>query len=208
MSRTPIDPQQLHQLYESHVGPDLQRALVAGVVEGYRTTWESAKDLQEEVQVQGWRYTRWNGVDSAILAVGKRFKSAGVKAAYVANTCETDVKHTELTIGPIVITVASVQDRNELPRSAAYRDNLAESNQLLFGDERIRPDRLWVPLLHIPNPELKLPAAIYAAFPDGTDQFAAEHLDLLARYPIDGAQGEKIADEAAPVRRTQTEKGS
>lgn len=209
MTHTLIDPQRLHELYDHHVTAEIQRALVMGVAEGYRVTWESCAVFEDEVRVQAWRYSRWNGIDSAILQVGRRFKGDGVQADYVANTCETDVCHAQLTIGPLLITAHAVQDIEELPRSAAYRDLLAESNQeTLFGPPRKKPEKLWVPLLHIPNPERKLPSAVFVAFPDGAGGTAAEPLHLLKRYPIDNDGAEKITDMAEPTRRIQSEKGS
>lgn len=204
------DPQRLHAHFDAQVPQEIQRALLMAVVDGYASTWtKCTKEFEEETQVQAWRFTRWIGIDSAMLGVGKRFKSSGVTTNFLANTPETDIRHAELRVGSIIITSCCVQERTELPRPAAYRNNLAQANQqTLFGTAPSKSDQLWVPIVHIPDASQKMPAAVYAAFPDGDGGYASEHVDLMARFPIIDTAAEKIADKADPTRRTQTEYGS
>jgi hypothetical protein len=208
-----IDPQRFHDEFDANVSMEVQQAIVRGVGDGYARTWSKCEaDYEDECKLQAWQYSRWNAIDSALLAVGKRFKSAGVSASFILNTEGSVIRHTELRVGKFIMTAAAVLAREDSPRPAAYRDLLAESNEdvySLFTRTRPKsPSTIWVPLLHIPDIKTKMPRAIFAAFPDKDYNFACEHIDLLARFPLVGNATETIRDMANPTMRTAVGKGS
>ncbi len=177
-------PEQLHARFESSVGSEIQRAIVRAIEDGYSSSWRDCQGRCEpETQHQTWRFTRWLTIEDALLAVGKRFKSQGVEARFVPNSEATDVRHVELLIGSVLVTVHRVADRSMKPEHAEYRAALTERNtELLFGPAEKSPEVLWTPILHVPDHSAKEPREIFVAFPAKDEGFVADHIDLLARH--------------------------
>lgn len=196
------DPQGLHQRFDNAVPQVAQAAIVKGIEVAYRLSDEECKrEYDQRLHTQAWGYLRWLRVDSELLGVGDRFGKVGF---FKPNTESTHIGHTELHFGDIVLTAASIQARGRRPRSAAYRDLLAESNQLgLFEHHRTaNKDKLWGLILHVPNVAARHPLDVLVGFLT-RDGFAGELIDLKKRMRRVSQQVEVL-----PTLRIRQKEGS
>lgn len=198
------DPQALIPLFHEHVSDDAQRAIYRAIHTAYEAADEMARrELHEKFAPQAWGYFRWLKLDSELMSVGERFGNASV---FEYNTPDTHIGHTELHFGRIMLTAACVPIKGRKPRPAAYRDMLAENNQLeLFEQQRKRvPDcQIWAVVLHVPNVPARRPLHIHVGFISPDNQLAAQLIDLKSRV-------EQMADtqSSSPQVRPQLRKSS
>jgi hypothetical protein len=101
--------------------------------------------------------------------------------------------HTEITSGPIRLTVHAVEHPCAMVDRAEYRESLAESQDSFFAPEgMIRGAKLYALLLHGPYrgrdrqdryQHRSLPGSIYLAFPETALKKYAHRIDLFERFP-------------------------
>jgi hypothetical protein len=101
--------------------------------------------------------------------------------------------HTEMTAGPIRLTVHAVEYPCAMVDRAEYRKSLAESQESFFKPEGMIPDaKLYALLLHGPyrgrsrKEEFQyryLPGSIYLAFPEVALRKYAHTINLFERFP-------------------------
>ena len=171
------DPQGLHRLFHESVPPQAQRGIVRAIMSAYSLSWERCEQWYDErLRPQAWGYLRWLQTDNELLGVGDRFGKVG---KFKKNTELTHLGHTELHFGRLVLTAAAVQDGRGKPRRAAYRDLLAESNQLQLFERHAKKKQIWGVILHTPNSASHQPLRIQVGFiAKDYNGFAAELIDL------------------------------
>lgn len=195
------DPQGLHPLFHKSIPPEAQRGIVRALISAYRLSWEHCEQLYDErIRAQAWGYLRWLQTDNELLGVGDRFGKVG---KFMKNTDQTHLGHAELHFGQIVLTAAAVQVGRGKPRQAAYRDLLAESNQLQLFQHHAKKKQIWGVILHTPNSVTHRPLRIQVGFiAKDYEGFAAELIDLKAI--VDAMD---VTDsQAAPRLRLRTDK--
>lgn len=176
------DPQGLVKKFGRDVPEAAQTAIFRAVELAYRTADELVrKELHEAMWDQSWGYFRWLKLDSELLSVGERF---GHVSRFEKNTDQTHIGHTELHFGDLILTAAMVPVRGRKPRAAAYREFLAESNQLQLFEERRRNQekgKLWAVILHVPNVSGRTPLHVDVGFFAQDNTLAAPLVHLKER---------------------------
>lgn len=173
------DPQGLHSLFHGSVSAAAQRGIVRSISSAYRISWEYCQQRYDErLRAQAWGYLRWIQTDNELLGVGDHF---GKVSRFEKNTKNTHLGHTELHFGQLVLTAAAVPVGGSKPRRAAYREILAESNQLNLFEHHAKKKQIWGVILHTPNVVTHEPLHIKVGFiAKDYEGFAADLIDLKA----------------------------
>ncbi len=177
-----IHGHEIHEQFKRHVPIDAVKGIVTAMEIGYQAAWDvCGRELCDEIRNQAWGYLRWLKIDSELMGVGQRY---GKASHFELNTHNTHIGHTELHFGPFILTAIRTANQDSKPNKAAYRDCLAEANQLkLF--ERPAEDgsdvvKIWGAIQHVPDVKSHRPASIRVVFYDKDYALACPSIDLRA----------------------------
>ena len=194
-----MDATQCEALFFQHVPEQFLQRVIRMVFASHRQAWDETKSRFAETEAENLRGQYRRGIvegglrDVADLHVEDGFTHRVVRAE------GTNWNHTEVLVGPVLLTATTAQTPCGPVEKADFRKGLAKSNNdALFDDpaslfEDDGSDRhLFAMLLHsryrsaLPDRQAKyahLPGSAYLAFPAADLNSYVLEINLFDRYP-------------------------
>lgn len=187
--------QEINDRFVQAVSNSLLSAILNVVYDGYKSSYDECDRTFDKTELKNiLPYYRWAKINALLRGLSE---SLGVSVSAELNKSRNSY-HALLVAGGVRMTPSAIENRNELPREALFRETYAEDNQLnMFEDNAPRNEDapLFGLILHAPSANQKEPRFVDIAFPDSEyTQYVGTKIDLFQLFP-----------ETVASRRIQTE---
>jgi len=166
------------------VSNSLLSAILNIIYDAYKSAHDECEHAFDKNELKNiLPHYRWAKINTLLRGLSE---SLGVSVTAELNKSRNSY-HALLVAGGVRMTPSAIENRNDLPREALFRETYAEDNQLsMFDDNAPRNDDapLYGLILHAPSSNHKEPRFVDIAFPDSEyKRYVGIKINLFQLFP-------------------------